>query len=333
MAFDNTNPHEGTLLRYSKMLQKYLTKNGVKGFDYSKFSKPSPKGKGETAFVYLTIFEQKTYALKSLTNNLGMDTRMFKKFSQEIINLHKIDHPNIIQLFGVSIEQRTGNFMLVLQYANGGNLREYLRRKQIAGIYRISWKELIQVAIEITEGLIYLHDKGIIHRDLHSKNILINDGRALISDFGLSKRLDDTSNSGMAVMAAYTDPHYLINGKKSGYDQKSDIYSLGVLFWELTSGIPPFYKFTLMALFREVLKNNREKIIDGTPSVYSGLYSKCWSFDPNERPALSAVLSKLQNLSTEPIEIITNIVGYKSSKIENCQSQRSPGNWLNINYI
>ncbi|RIB00159.1 kinase-like domain-containing protein, partial [Gigaspora rosea] len=174
--------------------------------------------------------------------------------------------------------------MLVLQYANGGNLREYLSRKQIAGIYRISWKELIQTAIEITEGLIYLHDKGIVHRDLHSKNILINDGKALISDFGLSKRLDDTSNSGMAVMAAYTDPHCLINRKKSDRDQKSDIYSLGVLLWELTSGIPPFHKFTLMALFHEVLKNNREKIIDGTPSGYSDLYSKCWSFNPNERP-------------------------------------------------
>lgn len=58
--------------------------------------------------------------------------------------------------------------MLVLQYANGGNLREYLRKKQCIGLYQISWGELIQIAMEITEGLIYLHDKGIIHRDLVS---------------------------------------------------------------------------------------------------------------------------------------------------------------------
>ncbi|CAG8710041.1 2070_t:CDS:2, partial [Gigaspora rosea] len=152
--------------KYSKILLIFLTENGVKSFDYSKFSKPNPKGKGEIAFVYIAIFEQKTYALKSLNNNLNMDTEIFKQFSQEIIDLYKTDHPNIIQLFGASIDPRTGNFMLVLQYANSGNLREYLSRKQRAGIYRISWKELIQIAIEITEGLIYLHGKRITHRNL-----------------------------------------------------------------------------------------------------------------------------------------------------------------------
>lgn len=76
---------------------------------------------------------------------------------------------------------------LVLQHAEDGNLRDYLQKKHVDGLYKILWAELIKIATEITIGLTYLHSKDIIHRDLHSKNILINDGKALIADFGNQK--------------------------------------------------------------------------------------------------------------------------------------------------
>ncbi|KAF0558407.1 kinase-like protein [Gigaspora margarita] len=202
-----------------------------------------------------------------------------------------------------------GNFMLVLEFADSGNLRDYLKKKHAKDIYRISWTELIKIAKEITLGLTYLHSKSIIHRDLHSNNILINNGRALISDFGISKQLNDTTASSSVMMGvpAYIDPQYLKNGHK--LDMKSDIYSLGVLFWELTSGIPPFFNIPEMAIILEILNNNREKIIDSTPLNYSNLYKKCWASEPKQRPTLNEISDELENLSSETtIEFITNTI-------------------------
>ncbi|RIB22661.1 kinase-like domain-containing protein, partial [Gigaspora rosea] len=156
--------------------------------------------------------------------------------------------------------------------------------------------ELIKIAKEITTGLKYLHDKKIIHRDLHSKNILINDGIAMIADFGISKLLDETSSSSsnVAGIAAYIEPQCIIQcEQKVKRDKKSDIYSLGVLFWELTSGVPPFYGLSKFATWDKIRDYKREKTIAYTPTNYMNLYQKCWSSNPNQRPKLEWILSEL----------------------------------------
>ncbi|CAG8726733.1 3842_t:CDS:2, partial [Cetraspora pellucida] len=143
----------------------------------------------------------------------------------------------------------------------------------------------------------------------HSNNILINEGKALISDFGISKQLNDTTASSSVMMGvpAYVDPQYLQNGDK--LNMKSDIYSLGVLLWELTSGIPPFHNIPEMAIILEILKNNRERTIDNTPLKYSNLYKQCWTSEPQQRPTSSEILVVLENLSSETtVDFITNII-------------------------
>ncbi|KAF0451492.1 kinase-like protein [Gigaspora margarita] len=203
----------------------------------------------------------------------------------------------------------TDNFMLVLQFANGGNLRTHLEKKREEGLYKICWVELIQFAKEITDGLTYLHNKDIIHRDLHSKNILINDGKALISDFGISKQLNSnsTSSSNTAGLPAYIEPQcYFEREPKIKRDKRSDIYSLGVLFWELTSGIPPFNHISRTNIIQKISRNEREKIIPNTPSDYVNLYEKCWSTEPDERPTLNKISIDLDKLSLETVKFITN---------------------------
>ncbi|RIB03737.1 kinase-like domain-containing protein [Gigaspora rosea] len=258
------------------------------------------------AIVYSAVFDGKTYALKSLNNNLGLNDKEFKQFRRELKLLYTIDnHPNIVKFYGVSRES-TGNFMLILQFANNGNLRDYLRNKQIEGVYKISWVELIQIAGDIANGLKHLHDKHIIHRDLHSKNVLLNDGRALITDFGISKHLNDTttSSSDKGGVPAYIEPQCYLQDGNVKRDQKSDIYSLGVLLWELTSGVPPFNDFPDRAIIIEISQNKREKTIENTPPHYVNLYTNCWSSDPDLRPKLNEVLIELKKLET--VEFITN---------------------------
>lgn len=287
----------------------------IQNFCHSEFSDHKIIGQGGFAVVYSTIFRGKKYALKSLNNNIVLDTKAFKQIKNEIKSLYNenINHPNIIKLHGFSRDPSTDNFMLVLQYANCGNLQEHLRRMQKENIYKISWAELIKIAKEITSGLEHLHTNGIIHRDLHSKNILMDNGKVLITDFGLSKRWDDntaseSSNNAVGVMA-YVEPQCFIqNGRNFKRNEKSDIYSLGVLFWELTSGIPPFKNYHFAFQIQAIFRNEREKVISGTPSEYANLYKKCWSSDPDQRPVLNEILIELESLSNLSIKFMINYI-------------------------
>src|SRR2546423_1300247 len=107
----------------------------------------------------------------------------------------------------------------------------------------------------------------------------------MIADLGLSKQItvEATSNSIVYGMLAYTEPQCF---KKNDYkrDEKSDIYSLGVLLWEITSGYPPFPKISVHSLSYQIAMGLREQPIDGTPLDYVNLYQKCWDDDPNLRP-------------------------------------------------
>ncbi|RIB27716.1 kinase-like domain-containing protein, partial [Gigaspora rosea] len=153
----------------------------------------------------------------------------------------------------------------------------------------------------ITLGLAYLHENDIVHNDLHSMNILINDGKVLIADFGMSNQLNgsNTSSSAIIGMMAYIDPQCLRSERKKR-TKKSDIYSLGVILWELTSGIPPFYNLNdSIAIYQEIINDNREKIIENTPPGYANLYCKCWSSYSDQRPTLDEILIELKNLSKE----------------------------------
>ncbi|KAF0538384.1 kinase-like protein [Gigaspora margarita] len=296
------NPLVKTLSVYSEELEKYLTNEcKVKSYDYSQFSDLKLIGSGRFAMVFSANFQKRTYALKSLNKNLFLDEETSQTLARELKNLYKVDHANVIKFHGISKDLKTGNFMLALQYANGGTLQEHLKEKQKNGSYNILWTELIQIANDIANGLKYLHLNGIIHRDLHSKNILINDEQALISDFGTSKQVTSitSSNSNMHEMIVYMDPQYILNEKGFKRNEKSDIYSLGILLWELTSGISPFYNLSFVDKMLKIAEHNREKIIANTPQDYANLYKRCWSSDSDQRPTITQILTVLEKLLAE----------------------------------
>src|ERR1044072_285453 len=122
----------------------------------------------------------------------------------------------------------------------------------------------------------------------------------MIADLGLSKQLtvESTSNSTVYGMPAYVEPQCY---KNDNYvrDEKSDIYSLGVLLWEVTSGYPPFSNVPKYALIYKIVNGYREQPIDDTPSSYVNLYQKCWNDDPNLRPTIENVSDILEKFSLQ----------------------------------
>ncbi|RHZ80107.1 hypothetical protein Glove_139g45 [Diversispora epigaea] len=269
-----------------------LKNNYIRKFDYTKFENKERIASGGFGTVYRanSLILRKLVALKCLHED---DESFYEKFVKELTNILAVNnHDNIINFYGVSNDPSTETYYLVLQYAKDGDLRTYLRNN----FNRLDWKIKIKMAKDITSGLYCIHEENIVHRDLHSKNILVHEGSLLITDLGLSQSLDTNSNSFKGGMLAYSDPGYLRNPFIYKRSKASDIYSLGVLLWEISSGRPPSLEITKI-----FINGERERPINGTPEDYIIIYSNAWKDDPNQRPTIKNIFDSLENIKLENI--------------------------------
>ncbi|KAF0531744.1 kinase-like protein [Gigaspora margarita] len=188
---------------------------------------------------------------------------------------------------------------MILQYANKGNLRQYLE----SNFKSLQWDNKLRIAREIVSGLMFLHNENIIHRDLHSKNILIHDDQPQITDFGLSQQINETSKTSNSVlngMDQYIEP-LCFKDKHYKRDKRSDIYSFGIILWEISSGKPPSFNPVFM-----IITGEKEEPIYGTPPQYIELYKKCWDNNPINRPDTKSILNKLNHLISNETSIKNN---------------------------
>ncbi|KAF0467209.1 kinase-like protein [Gigaspora margarita] len=299
-------------------LEKAVHGCHFKSYDYSEFSIQKQIGKGGFGIVYKAEWKAcgLPIALKQLI--IPMDEKTIQRFIKELKNLQKVcKHSNIIKFYGITRDR--GFYNMVLQLANNGDLRKYLK----INFSRLEWTDKLRMAHEILDGLKFLHKNDIIHRDLHSKNILVHDGKLLIADFGLSKdETSKTSNASVHGMQAYIDPQCFenITYKRS---KKSDIYSFGVILWEISSGKPPFQSLNPYGIIIHIFNGEREIPIEGTPNLYIQLYERCWNYDPNQRPELEEISKKLLDLSRKENFCTNKFDEFISPKISNSKIQLS----------
>ncbi|RIA94153.1 kinase-like domain-containing protein [Glomus cerebriforme] len=202
-----------------------------------------------------------------------------------------------------------------MQYANDGDLQSYLKNN----FENLTWNDKKKLAFQIADGLNYLHNESVLHRDLHSKNIVIHENNAKITDFGISKIQSNQSSSvnyGNFGIVAYMEPKCILN-PNFPYTKSSDIYSFGVLMWEISSGYPPFKENdNKVALAISINTGIREVTIPNTPSEYEKLYKDCWNQEPKQRPTINKVLNEFEkmgfgiNVKNKLIKVDISVTGH-----------------------
>src|SRR5438034_387662 len=180
--------------------------------------------------------------------------------------------------------------MLVMNKLDS-DLRKYLQQNH----NQLTWKERIQIAVDIINALSRIHSENAIHRDLHSGNMLLRIGRNFnISDLGFCGPADKPLNSVYGNLP-YIAPE-VIAGKETTF--KSDIYSIAMLMWEISSGQPPFINYEHdYDLAMNIINGIRPKIVSGTPLEYKNLMKQCWDADPLKRPNINTLFKKIRKLN------------------------------------
>ena len=186
-------------------------------------------GEGGMANVYLaydTILDRNV-AVKVLRGDLANDEKFVRRFQREALSASSLSHPNIVEVYDVGEDD--GKYYIVMEYIEGKHLKTILKKRG-----KLTVTEVVDIMLQITEGMAHAHDSYIIHRDIKPQNIMILDnGVVKITDFGIAMALNSTqltqTNSVMGTV------HYLppeqANGK--GATIRSDVYSMGILMYEL----------------------------------------------------------------------------------------------------
>ena len=193
-------------------------------------------GEGGMANVYLaydTILDRNV-ALKVLRGDLSNDEKFVRRFQREALSASSLSHPNIVEMYDVGEDD--GQYYIVMEYVEGKTLKQLVKRRG-----GLTLNEVIDIMLQLTDGIAHAHDSYIIHRDIKPQNIMImENGLVKITDFGIAMALNSTQlTQTNSVMGSV---HYLppeqANGK--GTSVKCDIYSLGILMFELLTGSIPF---------------------------------------------------------------------------------------------
>nr|AFC37605.1 serine threonine protein kinase [Piper colubrinum] len=219
---------------------------------------------------------------------------MQREFAQEVYIMRKVRHKNVVQFIGACT--KPPSLCIVTEFMSGGSLYDVLHKKK--GVFKLP--TLLKVALDVSKGMNYLHQNNIVHRDLKTANLLMDEHEVVkVADFGVARV---KAQSG--VMTAETGtyrwmaPEMVIAHK--AYDHKADVFSFGIVLWELlTAKIPYEYLTPVQAAVGVVQKGLRPTIPKHTHPKLAELLERCWQQDPNGRPDFAEITEILQHIAKE----------------------------------
>ena len=239
-------------------------------------------GEGGMANVYLgydTILERDV-AIKVLRGDLADDEKFVRRFRREAQSASLLNHPNIVQIYDVGEDD--GNFYIVMEFINGQTLKQLIKKRG-----KLSVPEVVDIMTQLTDGLAHAHDSYIIHRDIKPQNIMIlDDGMVKITDFGIAMAINasDLTQTNSVMGSVHYLPPEQASGK--GSTIKSDIYSLGIMMYEMLAGVMPFRGETAVEIAMKHLKNPMPSIIkvnSAVPQSVENIILKATAKNPKNR--------------------------------------------------
>lgn len=254
-------------------------------------------GTGEFGAVYKAVYKNSDVAVKKIIDKTTVD-----EFLKEAFVMSTLSHPNLVKLIGVVKHVSSGidknEISLVTEFMPKGSLLDYLMSR---GRTIVTKKELVDFVINICYGMSYLEEKGIVHRDLAASNVLISkESIAKVSDFGLAKKIMDDSRNGVRIRIKWTAPEAI---RDRLYSNKSDMWSFGILLWEMFSyGRVPYPKIPVNEVLAYIEQGYQMDKPDGCPDEIYGVMKDAWEYDRTLRPTFSNTLIKLNKIKSKILE-------------------------------
>ena len=259
-------------------------------------------GEGAAAMVYKAQYQMTDVAVKKLkVSTLIRDGELSVEYQREIEALTHISHPNLLLFMGATADQ--GQPVIVTEFCHGGTLFEILHEKK-KSVPNITYKQRLKMALDIAKGMHFMHSlkPPLMHRDLKSLNLLLQEQiegpesyvNVKISDFGLTRHVNEQSFARMTGQAGtfhWMAPEVLMN---QPYSEKADVYSFGIVLWEILAREPPFAKMKPLEIAKKVVEESERpslsSIPEDCPKEIIIIMRACWDQNASRRPTFSDVI-------------------------------------------
>ncbi|CAL1415080.1 unnamed protein product [Linum trigynum] len=225
--------------------------------------------------------------------------RLIADFWKEALILSSLHHPNVVSFYGIVRDGPDGSLATVTEFMINGSLKQFLQKKDRT----IDRRKRLIIAMDAAFGMEYLHGKNIVHFDLKCENLLVNmrdPQRPIckIGDLGLSKVKQQTLVSGGVRGTLPWMAPELLSGKTHMVTEKIDVYSFGIVMWELLTGEEPYTDLHCASIIGGIVNNTlRPKIPTWCDPEWKSLMESCWASDPSERPSFSEISRKLRTMA------------------------------------
>ncbi|XP_031383745.1 uncharacterized protein LOC116197685 [Punica granatum] len=263
-------------------------------------------GSGTYGTVYHGKWRGTDVAIKRIndrcfTGKPSEQERMRYDFWNEAIKLADLHHPNVVAFYGVVLDGPGGSIATVTEYMVNGSLRNALQKSE----RNLDKRKRLVIAMDVAFGMEYLHGKNIVHFDLKSDNLLVNlrdPHRPIckVGDLGLSKvKCQTLISGGVRGTLPWMAPE-LLNGSSSLVSEKVDVFSFGIVMWELLTGEEPYADLHYGAIIGGIVSNTlRPPVPESCDLDWRSLMERCWSAEPSERPTFTEIANELRSMSAK----------------------------------
>jgi serine/threonine-protein kinase len=276
---------------------------------FGRYQVLEPIGRGAMGTVYkgLDPAIDRLVALKTIRLDFAANPEEVEEMKERLLRearaAGKLSHPNIVTIYDAGQEE--GYQYIAMEFLEGTTLEKYIRKKT-----EINFKIMAQILIQVCDALDYAHSHGIVHRDIKPANIMVQDNFQIkVMDFGIARfGQANLTQTGMAMGTPNYMPPEVLKGRIA--DKRSDIFSLGIMTYELLTGKRPFRGPTISSLIYSILNDNPQppsQINNRVPDIFNRICEKCLKKNPEERYHSAAEVSSQLKL------FVAAFVGAKSA--------------------